>query len=227
MITVICGEDIVSSRNYFSKLQGDLRTKDFEITSLKSDEIFEIRKWLGDSMSLFSQKRAFFIEHLDKKIKKDSKKIVEEIAALGKDKDIEIYDWEELAGRQLKLAKYAKIKEFKPDIGIFKLLDNLHPHNKVTFITQFQKLSADTDPGFIFHMLTRHIRNLILAKMEIMPPKMQSWQFYKLQSLTKWWKLENLVNFYEALGKIEISQKTGKSPYSLSESLDILACYFL
>lgn len=227
MITVICGEDIVSSRNYFSQLQSSLKIKNYEIASLRAEEIFEIRRWLGDSMSLFSQKKAFFIEHLDKKIKKDNKKIAEEIAALSKDKTIEIYDWEEVASRQLKLNKLAKIKEFKPDISIFKLLDNLYPHNKVTFITQLQKLSADIDPGFIFHMLTRHMRNLILVKMEIMPPKMQSWQFYKLQSLTKWWKIENLVNFYEALGKIEIAQKTGRSPYSISQSLDILACYFL
>lgn len=227
MFTVICGEDVISSRNYLRELQSAYREKSIEIQNIGLDEVPEITRWLGDSPTLFSEKKILCTQFLDKKIKKDNKKMLDELVKITGLKDVELIDWEDASSRDLKIAKIGRVKEFKPSKTIFKLLDMVYPGNKAAFLTSLNVLSNDVDENFIFLMLVRNVRNLILAKQEIVPPRMQSWQFGKLRHLAKFWKLETLLHFYEALMRIDIASKTGKSPYSMKESLDILACYYL
>ena len=227
MLTIICGEDTIASRNYFVSLKKDFLAKGFEIRGIKFEEIKEISRWLADSPTLFSQKKVFFSENLNKKIKKDSKNILAELQKIDKMDNVELIDWESVSLRELKFTRLGKTKEFKPDQSIFKLLDSLYPGNKSNFITLLERLTQDLDENFVFIMLTRYVRNLILVKDGANPAKMQSWQIYKLKSQAKHWKIENLVNFYEALFKIEIGLKTSSNPFSVKESLDILACHFL
>ena len=227
MFIIICGEDTISSRNYFVSLKKDYVAKGFEIRQIKFEEIKEISRWLADSPTLFFQKKVFFSENLNKKIKKDNKSIMAELQAINEMTNLELIDWEGLSVRELKFGKLGKIKEFKPDQSIFKLQDSLYPSNKSDFIKLLERLTQDSDENFVFIMLTRYVRNLILVKEGVNPAKMQSWQVYKLKSQAKHWKIENLVNFYEALFKIEIGLKTSSNPFSIKKSLDILACHFL
>ena len=227
MLTIICGEDIVTSRAFLSSLKKDYLKDGVDVQAIRFDDIVEINRWLGDSLTLFSQKKVFFTEFLNKKIKRDSKKILTELTIISKLKDVELVDWEDVGSRQLKLSKIAKVKEFKPAKTIFKLLDCISPGNKNTFLNSLEQLSSSLDESFIFIMMARHVRNLILASQDILPPRMQSWQFGKLKYQARFWSSEKLVKFYEGLMRIDIASKTGKSPYSIKESIDILACYFL
>lgn len=227
MITVVCGEDIVASRVYFTSLIEDYKKKEYEVRRIGADEIFEINKWLADSTSLFSQKSIFVTEHLNKKIKRDSKKLKEELEKIDKMKSVFLIDWEEIASRELKTGMAGKIKEFKPAKNIFKLMEAAYPGNKKIFITLLEELSIGDRDQFIFLMLSRHIRSLILAKEGLSSSRIQQWQIYKLNSQAKFWKLDKLLEFYEGMLRIDISLKTGRSPYSVKESLDILACYYL
>ena len=227
MLTIICGEDIIASRNYFVSLRKDYSSKGFEIKSLKFEEIGEISRWLAESASLFFQKKVFFTEHLNKKIKKDSKQLTSELEKIAKMKDVELIDWEEVSQWELKLKKIGKVKEFKPSQSIFKLLDSLFPGNRKEFVSMLYRLGENLDENFIFIMLARLVRNLIIVKEGAVPQKIQSWQIYRLKSQASRWKIENLVNFYEALFKIEVGQKTSSNPFSVKESLAILACHFL
>ena len=227
MLTIICGEDVVTSRTFLSSLKNDYLKTGIEVRQIRFDDITEINRWLGDSPTLFSQKKVFFTEFINKKIKKDNKKFLAELTNISKLKDVELVDWEDVGSRQLKLTKIAKVKEFKPDKTIFKLLDCISPGNKSLFLNSLEQLSSNMDESFIFIMMARHVRNLILVSQDILPTKMQSWQFGKLKYQARSWDTEKLVNFYEGLMRVDIASKTGKSPYSIKESLDILACYFL
>ena len=227
MLTIICGEDTIASRNYFVSLKKDFLTKGFDIRDIKFEEIKEIPRWLAESPTLFFQKKVFFSENLNKKIKKDNKSMLAELQMVNQMSNADLIDWEGVSVRELKFSKLGKIKEFKPDQSIFKLLDALYPGNRSDFIKLLGRLTQDLDENFVFIMLTRYVRNLILVKEGVNPAKLQSWQVYKLKSQTKQWKIENLVNFYEALFKIEIGLKTGSNPFSIKKSLDILACHFL
>ncbi len=227
MLTVICGEDTTASRQYFISLKDSFRNKNYEIRDIVFEEILEINKWLNDSPSLFFEKRVFFGQGINRKLRADDKRTKEELQRIRDDKNLEFYLWEEVSAYELKIARLATVKEFKPSATIFKLLDSFYPGNKVTFLNMLETVSKNSPEIFVFTMLARLTRNLILVKEKIIPKGMQSWQFYKLQNQAKKWKIERLVLFYESLAKIDLGIKTSSSPFSIKESLDILACYFL
>lgn len=237
MLTIICGEDIVASRDYLSQMKQEIKKRGDEITHLSPQEVPDILKWQGDNLSLFSSRLVFITDHLEaliirKRGKKNTKKItvrtlediVLEIAAR---KDIELIDWEEKAGREIKLKEAAKVKEFKPAKSIFKLLEACIPGNLKVFVETLTTITESQDETFIFIMLYRHIRTLLLAHEGIFANAIQSWQRHNLTSQAKRWTQNKLSDFYEGLYRIETSTKSGTNPYGVKKSLEILACYYL
>jgi len=229
MLTIVCGEDSSKSREYFSALKNDYKNKYVTIVDVASAQLDEITKWMGESTSLFSETQVFFTQNLNKKLSKKSTpkqiKIIEEII---KSKTIDLVDWEEeVPSRFLKFGAGAKIKEFKLSESIFKLQDTLVPGSFKNFANMLNILKEGTEETFIFIMLQRHLRNLLLVKMGLNPGKLATWQIGKLKNQTASWKLENLMSFYDSFHKIDVSSKTGSNPFSLSNSLDLLASYYL
>lgn len=229
MITIICGEDSIASRNYLTDQQKILKEKDFEIVNIDYHQVLELDETGSSESSLFASKRAYFTQSLNKKVfKKMSERNEKKIKAIIAAKEIQVYDWEEeTSSRDLKTIKGIIIKEFKPNQNIFKLLDSCYPGNLKTFITTLQTLSESTEDIFIFIMLARHIRNILITKIGDKIPKLMSWQIAKLSNQAKYWKLENLINFYQGLHRIDVNSKTNGTPFSVKKSLDILACYYL
>lgn len=229
MLTIICGEDVIASRNYYSYLYESYKKRQYSIEFVKANELSKITKWMGESASLFAEKSIFFTENLSKKIQRkgagEISKTIDKIILM---KDVEVVSWEqEKQKRELKISSKAKIKEFKPDKTIFKFLDACFRGNIKNFLYTLNNLPKTTDDLFIFVMLVRHIRNLLLVKHGIVPKNIQKWQLWKLESQAKLWKKNDLEEFYHGLHKIDIALKTSKNPYSVKKSLDILACYFL
>lgn len=227
MLTIICGEDNIGSRKYFQNLKATFSQKNFEIRNIQARATSELNKWLIDSPSLFTTKKVFFTDNLMKVIKKSKNTLteVEKISAL---KDTELYDWEDsLTARELKAIKGAVVREFKPTDSIFKLLDACYPSNKKQFVRLLNTLVESSDENFIFIMLARHIKNLLLIKDGQIPTGMQKWQAQKLITTTQYWEKDKLLMFYDGLYRIEIRNKTSTNPYSVKESLEILSCYFL
>lgn len=228
MLTIICGEDSISSRNYFLEQEKIYREKNFEIVNIDYRQVLELDESEASSASLFTQKRVYFTSNLNKKVLKklnikNEKKIKDIIASI----KIQLFDWEEeTSSRDLKSIKGVVIKELKPSQTIFKLLDSCYPGNLKQFISSLETISESTEDIFIFIMLARHIRNILITKLGERLPKLMSWQIAKLSNQAKYWQLENLINFYQGLHRIDVNSKTN-SPYSIKKSLDILACYYL
>jgi hypothetical protein len=229
MLTIICGEDSVSSREFFLRVRKEVENRDNQIYDVKANNIEEIPKSFADATPLFSQRLIFFTEGLNKRISKRSNPsfllIVEELI---RKKSVEIIDWEDYTPRrELKLTENIIIKEFKLPVSVFNLLDSCYPGNLKTFITLMSNLPERIDEMFIFVMLIRHIHNLFILKNGGLIKSIQSWQLSKLKSQSSYWNLEKLESFYDGLYRIEVGVKTGKNPYSLKKSIDLLACYFL
>src|SRR3990167_1788785 len=96
MLTIICGEDSIASRNYFLEQEKILREKDFEIINIDYRQVLELDESQASSASLFSQKRVYFTSNLNKKVLKKlnvktERKIKEIIASIG----IQLFNWEE------------------------------------------------------------------------------------------------------------------------------------
>jgi DNA polymerase III delta subunit len=229
MLTIICGEDSIASRNYFLDQQKIFAEKNFEIVNINYQLVLELDENEASSASLFTQKRVYFTNSLNKKVlKKLNIKTEKKIKDIIASKEIQLFDWEEeTSSRDLKSIKGIVIKELKPSQTIFKLLDSCYPGNLKQFIFILKTISESTEDIFIFIMLARHMRNILITKMGEKLPKLMSWQIAKLANQAKYWKLENLINFYQGLHRIDVNSKTGGSPYSIKESVEILACYYL
>jgi len=228
MLTIICGEDSIASRNYFLDQQKIFSQKGFEIASVDWRLVLELDESEASSASLFTKKRVYFTSNLNRKIlKKLNVKTEKKIKDIVASNEIQLFDWEEeTTARDLKSIKGIVVKELKPSQTIFKLLDSCYPGNLKPFISGLKTISESTEDIFIFIMLSRHMRNILITKLGEKLPKLMSWQIAKLSNQAKYWKFENLVNFYQGLHRIDVNSKTS-SPYSIKKSLDILACYYL
>ncbi len=227
MLTIICGEDTVTSRDYFVSLQSDYRNKGFMVRRISGDEFLDINKGLFDAQSLFSDKIIFVGERLSRFIKMFGKKGVGELKKVADNDRVELIDWEDTSLYELRMGKDARFKEFKPKETIFSLQEALFPTNRTRFITLLEIVSQSQDPGFIYIMICRHARHLLLAKEHVLPQKMPFWQSKKLESQSKFWDKDKLIQFYEGLLRIDIGQKTSTTPFSLTNALAILAYHFL
>src|SRR3972149_4710810 len=198
MLTIICGEDSISSRNYFTDQQRLLKEKDFEIVNVDYHQVLELDETGASESSLFATKRAYFTNSLNKKVfKKMSERNEKKIKAIITSKEIQVFNWEEeTSARDLKSIKGVIVKEFKPSQNIFKLLDSCYPGNLKTFISTLNTLSESTEDIFIFIMLARHMRNILSVKIGEKIPKLASWQLGKLSNQAKYWDEKNLINFY-------------------------------
>lgn len=229
MLTIVCGEDSTTSRTYYLSLKNVYIKKNYFINEIKSNEIVEIPKWLGSAQMLFNQKRVFFSENIIKNTKgKLSAKFTQILTKISKTSFIELIDWEEdTPSRYLKIKNIGVIKEFKPSETIFKLLDNFYPGNLKKFLRILNIISNSANENFIFIMLSRQVRNLILAKINKLSTSIPSWQKQKLLNQAKFWRLNDLLTFYEALSRLDISTKTSSNPLGLKKAIDILAYHFL
>ncbi len=229
MLIIICGEDNVSSRNYFLQLQAAYKEQGNDLKKIYSSELQTILLSSADILNLFGQRQIFLAENLNKVVsRKKGNKPFEVLTAIGKNKQIVLLDWEDgVSQRELKISALGKVKEFKPSASIFKLLDACYPSNLQTFIFLLRAVCSPQNAMFVYVMLRRHIRNLLLVNSKAKIPTLQSWQLHKLQQQTNSWQPERLISFYERLISLDISLKTGKNAYDLQQSLEILACYYL
>ncbi|MFN4212943.1 MAG: hypothetical protein ACK4FL_03215 [Microgenomates group bacterium] len=215
MLTIICGEDTVASRDYFNKLKADFQNNGYQTSYILPHDLRQISMAQIHTPTLFNQKTAYFSENLLAKFKEKNLP------------EATIIDWEEKSLYELKIPKGAVVKEFKPPNSLFKLLDACYPGNSKTFLTILHQLPDKIEDGFIFFMLAKQIRNLLLIKMDQKITNLPSWQLTKLKFQARRWSTEKLLAFSEGLYRIDVSTKTSTNPFDIRKSLDILACYFL
>jgi len=233
MITVYCGEDPVAARAAYIKAIAAYTDQQLEIISLPSSSILDIKKGLADNLSLFSSQKVFCIENLEKySFKKSTKatknEVYEALVSIAADRSIILLDFEDAKqARELKLKDLATVHESKPATSIFKLMDECVPTNKVQFIKSLRAVCDTQDEMFVFIMLMRHVRQLVLAAHDALSSKLPPWQKGKVLAQAKRWDKKLLTHFYSSLIKIEINAKTSADHYGIRKSLEILACHYL
>lgn len=228
MITIICGEDVVSSRAYFLSLCAKYEEEKSTVQYLTYSELPLLLEQAQYSTNLFDQKQVFLIHNLNKGVSAKSKSTLSYLEQIAGDDSIELIDWEDgTTARHLKFAHLAKVKEFKPAANIFKLADSCYPGNLKEFVTTLSILAKPTEEMLIYVVLMRHIRNILLAALGDPLTKLQSWQRAKVERQAKLWKRDTLIAFYDSLLRIDISLKSGKNIYGIKNSLDIAACFYL
>jgi len=223
MITIIHGDDQVSSRKHYTDIK---KTKPgFDGSKVTLSEIMQILEG-GD---LFEDKKELFVENFFSK-RKPGKELSEITEYIKKnDKRGEIYFWEEkeITGKNLSFFIKPQTKLFKIPKNIFIFLGNIKPGNK-NLIKEFHNLLLTTEVAFVSAMMIRQIRLLLAVSDTKSQNKIDeirniaSWQQSKLINQAHLFKEEELKIIYNKLFKIDLALKTGALGLSLTQSIDML-----
>lgn len=223
MIIIIHGDDTPASRQQLYNLKD--QAKDSEIIDLSGDKITlsEIYNVFNTGL-LFNLKKLVIIENL---FSSGSETQKDEILHYLKNTVIEdsIIIWEKKEVGSALLKKYfpkAKVILCKIPQMLFRFLDSLGADPASSTLLSFQNIIKDKEAEFIFVMLLRQIRLLIMVKeTHGEGTGLAPWQIHKLAGQARYFSCEKLIALYRQLLHLEYKIKTGQTPYTMKEQLDI------
>lgn len=224
MITLIHGDDIKSSRNYFLE-QKSLKKNPASLNgeNISLTDIVQLLEGKG----LFEDNNTIFIE--DFFSKKKGRELEEILSLVNTHSLSEIIFWEGkiLTPKQISSLKKAEVRLFKLPQTIFSFLDSLRPQWGKQLVILFHQALKNTDAEFIFYMLIRQFRlllalsdnskNVIEEAVRLAP-----WQKTKLQKQANLFSVEELKIVYNNLYEMDLSQKTGALNMTLTQAIDML-----
>ncbi len=221
-MTIFFGEDIISSRKAFLDKIGELKSNDIEVVRVLGKDFnktFIVHNL--ESNSLFGNKRVAAVENFFSGQKsKDKEESLEYIEKLGE--NAIFWETKEFTkGDQDKLSGSFTLFNFKLPQQLFSFLDKISFGKTAENLKSFEIVCQTVEPGFIFQMLIRQIRLLILAKDESCLTKLAPWQKSKVLSQAKSFPEEKLHFLYKKLLEIDFQQKTSTSPLDLKSSLEL------
>ena len=231
MLTVICGEDQETARKYLISIKDSFKKKGYSLMEVLVADLPEVYKNSSGVVDLFGQKTVYVVDGLSKQYKGRTKTAFKQtVDALVKDKNIHLIDWE--AGKSGYILSTLKkladsFQEYKPGKNVFQLLDSCYPGNLKSFLATLDVVLKTQEVMFVYTLLTRHIKKLLMATDGHFDSKTAPWQRGKLQSQARMWKMKQLVNFYDGLIRIDVATKSGSSTFDIRDSIEILACYYL
>lgn len=232
MLTIICGEDEVEARLKFKNFTSKFKNEGNILLNVALNNLEDVLKdENGGVADLFGNTAIFLTEYLSKKYKgREKTTFKDKIVNIAKNNNVHLIDWE--GGKSAyDLSSLKKISttflESKPTKNIFDLLDSCYPKNLKNFLEIFDKVAETQEEIFIYTLLWRHMKNVILAKLNYQALKLAPFQKVKIANLANKWDEKNLLNFYEKLLNIDISTKLSTNPYSYNNSVKLLVCYYL
>ena len=226
MIKIICGEDTVAARDYFNQLKKSFDINKYQIIEIDSSNINQLLFQKEFNLSLFDNKIIYFAQFLLPILTKN-KNLLNKIREIDKRKDIFMYIFEDKEKYNLTLYKNFNIIEFKLNKNIFTLLDLFLPGKKNEFLRLFHQVVNEKNINKFFYLLTKRVRDLLLIKHGGKPEMISVWQMNRLKKQAQLWEEEKLIAVYQSIFRIEIDRKTSQTPFTLNETLDILAYYHL
>ena len=229
MLTVIAGEDSSASRAKFFEMKKNYEAKEYTIQEIAPSFIVQMVKDAGGVVDLFGREQIYTVSNLSSVYKGRVKTPQKEaIIAIAKDARIHLLDWED-GKSAYDLTSFKKVVtsflEHKPARSIFDLLESIYPGNRRSFFALLNLVLETQAVEFVYNLMWKHVRKLLIATEGYVDPKTHPWQKGKILSQAKRWNQPELVKLYEALARIDLSQKTGATPYNLRESLELVMWY--
>lgn len=221
MITIIHGDDVVSSRNLFLEEKKKSTSPIVDAATLELSYLVQ----MFEGTSLLSDNKNLFVEYFFSKI---SSKMLDDIASylnrVHKNGHIVFWESKEIGKKSLTLFKNPTIRTFKLPKALFAFLESIQPGARSN-LAYFHKALQTTEPELLFYMIVRQFRLLIAilagSKNSIDEvTRLAPWQRGRLKRQARFFSLDSLKRNYEKLFAIELAHKTGKSPLSLTQSID-------
>lgn len=226
MMTLLHGNDIVASRAKLIERIDGARRQGKEIRQLDgiSADAPALTQAL-ESSSLFGGTVLIVIEGLLTKLGKKEKQAIQLtdiIKKSGETVDVILWEGKEI-GKLLigALGTKASVQLFKTPVVIFKLLDGVAPGRAVALLPMLQEALRIDAAELIFTLLVRRVRQLIQLHDNVTPEGLQGWQAGRLTSQAKSFTMDKLLSMEKKLLEMDISIKTGSSPFPLAQQLEL------
>ncbi len=218
MVTLLHGDDNVSSRTAFANLK-DKGSVNFDAEGLSLLDFSQTVSGMG----LFKDTKKIFIENLFSKKVKSFIEVIDLINESSKSLEFYIWNDSEVSVKQASVVKNLKVENFKLPKNLWTFLDNIRPGNP-TSISLFHKVLEEADENVIFSMIVRQFRLLLSVYSNIRAideaKRMAPWQRGKLQRQAQSFSEESLLTTYKKLFEIDQKHKTGLLDIPLSKSID-------
>ncbi|MEK7544408.1 MAG: hypothetical protein AAB557_06055 [Patescibacteria group bacterium] len=226
MLILLHGDHIVSSRADLTRLIAEAKSHGKEMRQLDGNTIDApgLTQAL-ESTSLFGGMVFVVIEGLLTKLGKKEKQAIQLtdiIKRSGETGDIILWEGKEI-GKILTglLGSKVSVQLFKTPVIIFKLLDGIVPGRAVTLLPLLQEALSIDAAELIFTLLVRRVRQLIQLRDGVTPEGLQGWQASRLTSQATSFTMDKLLSMESKLLHIDISLKTGSSPFPLAQQIEL------
>lgn len=211
MIVILHGEDTASSRSRLHEIKNSLKGIQTVFLGPGTPQEEFYKHLLTDS--LFKEEKLIVFENYFTSQKKFAVKILEDIP---ENKTVIFYERSQLAPYKIaKIAKFAKIENFKHQTALFTFLDSLSPKSKTAQILLF-KLAGQK--GVLWHIQNRLFllilasRGLSLGQAEkISGRKLADWQWARIKNQAARFRPTNLLNLFSAALKVDQMIKIGQT----------------
>ncbi|MEK7534770.1 MAG: hypothetical protein AAB600_05605 [Patescibacteria group bacterium] len=227
MITIIHGDDIVLSRNYLQEQKHKVLSPYVFDGLIDITTLIQITQGVG----LFTSEKNIFVENFFSKNKLGNLEVKSVIDYINKNESLfNLFFWEakELQKRSIALFTNPSLKNFKIPQAIFLFLDSIRPKNFKNSTILFHNALKNTLEELVFFMLQRQFRLLLAVSEENSKDsideitRLAPWQKSKLLKQAALFSSDKLLAIHKKLYKIEVAQKTGNLPYSLTVAIDFL-----
>ncbi len=226
MIFFIFGDNIVESRNKLLEFSKG-NYPEYEIVHLGDcPHEKDFREKINTS-GFFSNKQLFIFENFFKG-RAEKWKTEIDFNKLENNENIYVF-WDEatlnMCGKKAcATANKKNVFEFKLPNLLWAFLDNIKPNNPKILIDTLDQVLKAIEVNYLFLMLVRQFRLLILAKEKYADYpsdwKRLTFQKYKLAKQASFFSPQNLQMSYGKLLEIEARQKTGQAIYDLKTELE-------
>lgn len=238
MIILLHGDHIVSSRAELSRHIEEAKKEGKEIRQLDGNVVDapSLTQAL-ESSSLFggtSNVPAAYdgggsvlvvIEGLLTKLGKKEKQAVQLTDIIKRSEEtVDIVLWEgKEIGKLLTalLGSKSSLQLFKTPVVIFKFLDGIAPGRAPTLLSLLNESLVVDAVELLFTLLIRRVRQLIQLRDNVTPEGLVSWQAGRLTSQAKLFTMDKLLSMEKNLLDIDISIKTGTSPFPLAQQMEL------
>lgn len=219
MITLLHGDHIVSSRAELTRRIDEAKTQNKEVRRIDGKTVDALALIQAvESSSLFGGTVLVVIERF---LTKDSK-LIDIIKRSGDATDIILWEDKEIGKTLIGLLGIkASVKLFKIPPAIWELLDGIKPGNSRHLLVSLSHVLERDAAELTFSMIVRRVRQLIQLKDVVTPEGLQGWQAGRLTSQAKSFTMDKLLSMEKQLFDIDVSIKTGASPFPLAQQLEL------
>ena len=222
MIIILHGADISNSRRELQKILQDSVDEKIYLDGKKAD-IPDI-VLACETSPVIAENRIIIIENFfQRKESADKKKIRSYLFEIKFSGKIIFWENKEIDRVKIKaLPKNTGIYKYEYDASLFKFLDSLGLQSKIQILKQFHTLLKNNDSQLIFSMLIRQFRFMLsVIDEKTNTAGIPDWQYYKFKKQSSYFSPEKLNKLYRQLLGIDYNIKSGGTPESLEELLDI------